>query len=148
MAVVTTVVVYFPIRYRDSVTKYSQKFGVERSVVYAVIHTESKFDSQAVSKSGAIGLMQLMPSTARWLAEQLNVNYADDLLFDSDYNIMLGVYYLRYLRQNFCGDDVYAAYNAGEGKVREWQGVVRYKETKDYIDRVKAARAIYAIRLG
>lgn len=138
----------FPIRYSDSVTKYGKMFDVERSVIFAVIHTESKFDADAKSSAGALGLMQIMPATAAWLAQELNVEYNESMLVCPDYNIMLGVYYISYLSKSFGGDKVFAAYNAGEGKIREWGNRIAYKETRDYIKRIKMARAIYAMRIG
>lgn len=148
IASISLIVMVFPIRYSDSVTKYGKMFGVERSVIFAVIHTESKFDADAKSSSGALGLMQIMPATAAWLAQELNVEYDESMLVLPDYNIMLGVYYISYLSKSFDGDKVFAAYNAGEGKIREWGNRIEYKETRDYIKRIKVARAIYAMRIG
>lgn len=148
IASISLIVMVFPIRYSDSVTKYGKMFDVERSVIFAVIHTESKFDADAKSSAGALGLMQIMPATAAWLAQELNVEYNESMLVCPDHNIMLGVYYISYLSKSFEGDKVFAAYNAGEGKIREWGNRIAYKETRDYIKRIKMARAIYAMRIG
>lgn len=148
IASISLIVMVFPIRYSDSVAKYGKMFDVERSVIFAVIHTESKFDADAKSSAGALGLMQIMPATAAWLAQELNVEYNESMIVSPDYNIMLGVYYISYLSKSFEGDKVFAAYNAGEGKIREWGNRIAYKETRDYIKRIKMARAIYAMRIG
>ena len=148
IALISLIVMVFPIRYSDSVTKYGKMFDVERSVIFAVIHTESKFDADAKSSAGALGLMQIMPATAAWASQGLNVENNESMLVSPDYNIMLGVYYISYLSKSFEGDKVFAAYNAGEGKIREWGNRIAYKETRDYIKRIKMARAIYAMRIG
>lgn len=141
----------FPIRYYGIVKKYCKEYNVEPSVVLAVIWTESKFRPEAVSSAGACGLMQLMPSTAKWLAFKLDCEYGDDKLFEPEYNIMMGIYYLSYLKTKFTGDYVLAAYNAGEGNADKWiasGGTIKFSETREYIDKVNTVKRIYKFRVG
>lgn len=100
-------------------------------LVAAVVHTESKFNPNARSQAGAIGLMQLVPRTGRWMG-------AKDLRNPSD-NITAGAKYLKYLSDRFGGDQqkIIAAYNAGEGNVRRFNGIPPFQETRDYVSRVQ-----------
>lgn len=142
--------VFFPLSYYSSVKLYCSEYSVEPSLVFAVIHVESKFKSSAVSKAGACGLMQLLPSTAEWLAGEIGVPYSDKMLFEPDYNIRLGVAYLGYLSERFEGKYVLAAYNAGEGNVGKWldgDGEIEFPETQRYIKKVTLAEKIYSFRL-
>jgi len=104
--------------------------GVDEQLVRAVIQVESEFDARAVSRAGARGLMQIMPSTA------LRLGVAD--LFDPRQNILGGVKYLRLLLDMFQGDVslAVAGYNAGEHAVQRHQGVPPYKETQGYVRKI------------
>src|SRR6266550_1417335 len=101
-------------------------------LVAAVAHTESKFKPTARSGAGAVGLMQLVPKTGRWLGARN--------LTDPVQNVMAGAKYLRYLTDRFHGDQqkAIAAYNAGEGAVRRFGGVPPYRETRNYVQRVRS----------
>ena len=150
-ALIIAVDVIFPIRYYGYVKKYCSEYEVEPSVALAVIWTESKFRPQAVSSAGARGLMQLMPSTAEWLSKMLGEEYSDDKLYEPEYNIRLGIFYLSYLRQSFEGDYVLAAYNAGEGNVKKWiasGGEIKFAETQNYIKKVNLIQKLYKFRVG
>lgn len=131
------------ILYIEEAERCSERYGVDVYVTLAVISAESKFDARAVSSAGAVGLMQLMPATAEWIADKLNIEYGYEKLFDVEYNIRLGTYYLSYLLKSFEYEYALAAYNAGEGVVREWieKGInvedIPYPETRDYVKRVK-----------
>jgi soluble lytic murein transglycosylase-like protein len=96
----------------------------------AVVHTESRFNPAARSQAGAVGLMQLVPRTGKWLGARDLTNPAQ--------NISAGAKYLRYLTDRFNGDTkkAIAAYNAGEGNVRRFGGVPPFRETRDYVSRV------------
>jgi len=113
--------------------------GVEDSLVHSVIRAESNYDSRAVSPKGALGMMQLIPSTAK----RFGVANA----FDARENIVGGVKYLRFLLDYYRNDYVraIAAYNAGEAAVDKYNGVPPYSETRNYVYRVaqnlKTARA-------
>ena len=103
----------------DSIHLASQKYGVRPEMILAVIQTESAFVVDAISHRGAIGLMQLLPSTAREVAEELQIEWTGDhLLKDPQVNIELGAYYLSKLLDRFEDVDMaLAAYNAGPARV-------------------------------
>jgi hypothetical protein len=108
----------------------AKKNNISPELVAAVARAESAFHPEARSHRGAIGVMQLVPRTGRWLG-------ATDLT-DPTQNIVAGAKYLRYLSDRFGGneDHVIAAYNAGEGNVRRFDGVPPFNETRDYVERV------------
>jgi hypothetical protein len=110
----------------------AKKNNVPPELVAAVAHTESKFKPTARSNRGAIGLMQLVPRTGRWFGARDLTNPAD--------NIAAGAKYLRYLSDRFNGDQqkVIAAYNAGEGNVQRFNGVPPFRETRNYVQRVRS----------
>ncbi len=110
----------------------AKKNDLPPELVAAVAHTESKFVPTARSNRGAVGLMQLVPRTGRWLGA--------GNLTDPTQNIMAGAKYLRYLSDRFGGDNqkAIAAYNAGEGNVRRFGGVPPFKETRNYVQRVSS----------
>src|SRR5207248_11783644 len=108
----------------------AKKNDLPPELVAAVAHTESKFVPTARSNRGAVGLMQLVPKTGRWLGAR---NLSDPVQ-----NIQAGAKYLKYLSDRFGGDNqkAIAAYNAGEGNVRRFGGVPPFKETRNYVKRV------------
>jgi soluble lytic murein transglycosylase len=116
--------------YHRIISNKSKKYEIEPSLVCAVIKVESNWDSKALSRKGAKGLMQLMPSTAK----DMNVKNP----FDPEENIEGGIRYLRYLLDKFNGDITLAlaAYNAGPKKVEQFRGIPPIKETKQYVKRV------------
>lgn len=116
--------------FREEVAAAAREFGVEEAIVRAVMHAESAFNPNAISRAGAQGLMQLMPATA----ERFGVTDA----FDPAQNIRGGVRYLAWLLKRFNGDLTLAAagYNAGEGAVDRHGGVPPYRETQTYVQRV------------
>jgi len=116
----------------------AQKNGLAPEFVAAVIKQESKFNAKARSSAGAIGLMQLLPSTGRWMG-------AKNLL-DPAQNIAAGTKYLKYLWDQFDGNEkkVLAAYNAGEGAVRRFGGIPPFRETVKYVANVLRFRSDFA----
>lgn len=108
------------------------RHGIEPSLVRAMIHVESNWNTAAISPAGAMGLMQLMPDTAK--------RFGVTKIFDPAQNIEGGVKYLKFLIGTFDDDMslVVAAYNAGEGAVRKFNGVPRYNETQNYVRNVLA----------
>ena len=148
-----------PLEYSEIVSKYSLEYGVPESVIYATIKTESGFDNEAVSSAGAIGLMQMMPSTFEWLAseEHLDEPLTIDDLKDPEISIKYGTYYLAYLGRKFDHNPrtVAAAYNAGEGRVATWLSSheysdmkgnltdIPYKETRSYVKKINDAIDMY-----
>lgn len=136
----------FPTKYAKFVEKYSKIYGVDENLVYAVILCESGFNPDSKSKKGAIGLMQLMPSTASWCAQKLDETYTDEKLYEPEFNIKIGVYYIAYLQTVFSSSEhVIMAYNAGEGNVKKWlqgNGTV-FSETSAYLRKVSFSKQIY-----
>lgn len=112
----------YPVKYQDEIAKYSDSYSLDRTMVASLINEESSFNPNAVSKAGAIGLMQITPSTGQFVANKLgDTNYDASQLFEPDTNIKYGCYYLKYLREKFVDTKVVlTAYNAGETTVRLW----------------------------
>ncbi|MBE6646773.1 MAG: lytic transglycosylase domain-containing protein [Ruminococcaceae bacterium] len=150
-----------PEEYSEFVTKYAHEYGVDEALVYAVMKTESGFDSSAVSSKGAVGLMQIMPSTFEWLTNDIFHEHLDKgMLYDPETNIKYGTYYLSRLYDRFGDwDTAIAAYNGGEGNVSEWLSDPKYsddgkklnvnkipsefRETENYVKKVNKALKKY-----
>ena len=147
--------VVFPKKYKNYVIAYSNEFNLDKALVYSVIKVESDFNPKAVSKSGALGLMQILPSTARWIAKELGEEYSKENMFEPKVNIRFGCFYLRYLFNKFEKQEiVICAYNAGEGKVFDWvengalnRNKIDYEETKNYLVKVEKYYKIYNNKL-
>lgn len=124
--------------YRAATKQAAQNYAVDEALIRAVIHAESAFKVDAVSRVGAQGLMQLMPATA----DELGVKNA----FAAEQNIAGGAKYLALLLQSFSGDTrlATAAYNAGPGAVKRYQGIPPYAETQAYVERVAILHQRYA----
>jgi len=149
----------YPIEYRETIREASERHGVDPYLVAAVVKAESGYDPEAVSAAGAVGLMQLMPSTAEWIEGRDDwAAGAVGTLTDPEWNIELGTYYLAFLLELFEGDvrATLAAYNAGQGTVAEWlaRGVlgegasldpkdIPFPETRGFVERVEKLRLIY-----
>jgi hypothetical protein len=114
----------------DIIHAKAQKYDVDPALLAAVVETESSFRSHARSQVGARGLMQLMPRTGRWLGARN--------LYNAEQNVDAGAKYLKYLNARFDGNltKTIAAYNAGEGNVRRYNGVPPFRETRSYVKRV------------
>ena len=150
--------IMFPVKYKEHVSVYSQKYNVDPFLVLAIIKVESKFDPDAVSSRNARGLMQISLKTGKWGAQVLKLNgYDNDSLFDPETNISIGCWYLNILAKEFGSntDLVLAAYNGGSGNVNEWLknkaysssgkslDKVPFKETENYIKKVITNRSMY-----
>lgn len=116
--------------YTAIIKQAAEKFGLSEKLISAVIKTESNFKNNVVSHSGAEGLMQLMPGTAKFLGVKDS--------FDPVQNITGGANYLRQMLNQFGGDTelALAAYNAGPGNVKKHGGIPPFKETKEYVQKV------------
>lgn len=117
-----------PVPYGDLIDRSSKTHGVDTRLVRAVIKVESGYQPRARSRKGAMGLMQLMPDTAR--------RYAVRRPYDPAANIDAGTRHLRSLLDRFPLDLALAAYNAGEAAVARFQGIPPYPETRDYVSRI------------
>ena len=139
----------YPQKYSLFVEKYSDEYKLDKFFVYSIIKAESNFEETVSSSKGAMGLMQLMPETAREIATVLNIDNPDKVdYFDPDINVKIGCYYLSYLMEKYNGDTitVSAAYNAGIGNVDLWlakeqaeklePGMIPFGETKKYVEKV------------
>gem|GEM_PF-726533 len=146
----------YPRAHWEEVSHHAARNDVDPYLVLAVMREESHFRSRAVSPSDARGLMQLLPSTARWIAEdRLGISFDPDRLFQPDFNIRLGTWYLGYLTGQFPGGTAWAiaAYNGGQGNIRRWTGgeaalhdlpaALRSVEPREYLTKVLASWLIY-----
>ncbi|HPU02189.1 MAG: lytic transglycosylase domain-containing protein [Firmicutes bacterium] len=114
---------FYPFHYREEILAAAAEQQIDPLLIAAVIQAESGFREDAVSAEGARGLMQLLPSTARWIAERRGESdFHPDKLFDPRYNIAAGSWYLADLLRQFHGSKVIAlaAYNGGRGRVQRW----------------------------
>ena len=139
----------YPLSYEQIVRGHAKNYDLDPALLAAVIYRESKFDAGARSSSGAIGLMQLLPETAKGIALHTGGSrfvVAD--LFDPEINVRYGSFYLRRLIDKY-GDTrlALAAYNAGQANVDAWRaagkGIV-FPETREYVDSVLETRGVYA----
>ena len=146
----------YPLKYSEYVDKAADDYGVDKELIYAMIHTESHFDKDAVSSAGAAGLMQLTDETYKWLCDKRGVDYVDGGLYEPSINIDFGTYLISWLFDEF-GDEklVIAAYNAGPDNVKSWLknpeyspdgktlAVIPYKETEGHVKKVLDAEEKY-----
>lgn len=146
----------YPRAYFNLVNACAKEFGLDAYLVLAVIKTESNFQPEALSSKGAVGLMQLLPATAEWIAKKKNLPYTEGCLTQPESNLRLGCAYLSYLAGLYPerGTQL-AAYNAGPARVRQWLAETRYSadgivlqnipypETKNYVEKVLQAYGVY-----
>ena len=143
---------FFPVKYIDTIKKYSNEYNLDAHLVMAIIRTESKFKEDAESDKGAKGLMQLKEDTAKWCAKEYGFSY-DGNITEPEINIKIGCAYLRYLIEKFGNvATALAAYNAGEGNVQEWLQKqdsateltnIPFAETARYVELVQKREKIY-----
>ncbi len=153
----------FPQAYLEEVTQSSSEFGVEPSFIHAVIRAESAYYQKARSRVGAMGLMQIMPSTAEGIASKLGDPWTGpDPVLDPAKNIRYGTYYLSTLKKRFPGNQAYvlSGYNAGPGITKQWQTQfnttdpdvvilkIPYAETQGYVLKVLSYYWVYKILFG
>jgi soluble lytic murein transglycosylase len=139
----------YPLSYEHVIVGHAENYELDPALLAAVIYRESKFEADAVSSSGAIGLMQLLPSTAEGIATHTGgERFAVRDLYDPEINVRYGSFYLRRLLRKY--DDTplaLAAYNAGQRNVDEWidagEGIA-FPETEEYVADVLELRDVYA----
>jgi soluble lytic murein transglycosylase len=149
--------ILYPLSYWQTVRTVSSKYGMDPHLVMSLIREESRFESAALSSAGALGLMQLMPHTARRVAGKIGLSLkGEEQIHDPEVNIKLGTHYLNGLLDEFgSAFPALAAYNAGEHKVREWLNKdiyesydefiedVPYMETRNYVKRIMTTYCNY-----
>lgn len=141
----------YPFPYQEITYRYAAEKELDPFLVAGVMKAESKFNTQARSPKGALGLMQMMPETATWVAEQMDNNeFTINQLENPEVSIRMGTWYLSSLKKEFQGNQVLmlAAYNGGRGNVKQWMGKygwdmsfdevgkIPFLETKEYVDKV------------
>lgn len=141
----------YPFPYKETIYHYALENDVDPLLVVSVMRTESKFASQAKSPKGAAGLMQMMPETAGWVAQQMDVpDFTVEKLNDPEVSIRMGTWYLASLKKEFRDNEVLmlAAYNGGRGNVKQWMRQyewpatfsaieqIPFKETREYVGKV------------
>lgn len=146
-----------PREYSAFVEKYAAAYGVPEYIVYAVIKTESGFDSSVTAGDGAVGLMQITSSTFELISDLLGEDYEFGMLYDPETNIKYGTYYLSYLYGIYARwPTVYAAYNTGTPTVDTWLtdsryssdgmslDTIPYEETSLYVENLTETAELYA----
>lgn len=128
----------YPMEYQKEIWQYSEEYRLDPYLVCAVIHTESRFRPAAVSRLGAVGLMQLMPDTGIWIGDHLGLDLTETDLTDAKTNILLGCWYLRHLLGQFEEDYTLAlaAYNGGIGNVRKWLNDPELSADGEHLDQI------------
>ena len=143
----------YPLRYDQIVRAHARNYDLDPALLAAVIYTESKFDAGARSDAGAIGLMQLLPETAKGIAVRTGgAKFVLSDLDDPEINVRYGSWYLRHLLDRY-GDErtALAAYHAGQANVDRWraQGLgIQFAQTRYYVDKVERMKRIYARAYG
>jgi soluble lytic murein transglycosylase len=148
----------YPYAFPEYIKKYSSEFGVDPLYVLAVMREESRFDPEAGSYVGALGLMQVMPATGKGIANSLGIkNFTSQMLLDPEISVKMGCFYLSEQLKNFSGNNYYAsgAYNGGPGAMSKWISergdknidefieLIPYDETRNYIRKVMGSYFFY-----
>ena len=122
----------YPVAYTDLIAQYAEQYELDPYLVQSIMRCESSNDPNAVSRVGAIGLMQIMPDTGEWIGHKIDpeLAYSLDMLTDPATNIEYGCWYLNFLSSRFDGRmmEIIAAYNAGHGSVKEWLADTRFSQ--------------------
>ncbi|MFI3174725.1 MAG: lytic transglycosylase domain-containing protein [Bacillota bacterium] len=148
---------YLPLAYETEITTFSEVHNLDKDFVCAVIYTESKFQKEAVSSAGAVGLMQIIPETGEWVQGHLGLPIEDLDLTDPAQNINIGCWYLQWLMEKFDNNYtlVLAGYNAGHNKVAQWLendeysydgtnlDAIPFPETDRYVKKVQFLQLLY-----
>jgi soluble lytic murein transglycosylase len=143
----------YPLRYEQIVRTHARNYKLDPALLAAVVYTESKFDAGARSEAGAIGLMQLLPETAKGIAVRTGgAKFVLSDLDDPEINVRYGSWYLRHLLDKY-GDErtALAAYQAGQANVDSWRARglgIQFAQTRYYVDKVERTKRIYARAYG
>jgi soluble lytic murein transglycosylase len=139
---------WYPLRYEQIVRGHARHYRLDPALLAAVIYQESKFNADARSDRGAIGLMQLLPDTAKGIALRTGgAKFRVEDLYDPEINVRYGAWYLRHLLDRY-GDErtALAAYNAGQRNVDTWRARhedIQFAETRHFVKRVEDLKGIY-----
>jgi soluble lytic murein transglycosylase len=144
---------WYPLRYEQIVRGHARNYSLDPALVAAVIYQESKFEADARSTSGAIGLMQLLPDTAKGIALHTGgTQFRVSDLYDPEINVRYGSWYLRHLIEKYENEQTaLAAYNAGQDNVDRWRRAgrgIQFSETRAYVERVEELKEIYRRAYG
>jgi soluble lytic murein transglycosylase len=143
----------YPLEYEQIVRGHARNYRLDPALLAAVIYQESKFQADAKSDSGAIGLMQLQPETAKGIAIRTGGSrFQTSDLYNPEINVRYGSWYLRHLLNKY-GDEktALAAYNAGQRNVDEWRAEgkeIQFSETRAYVDKVEDLKGVYRDAYG
>ena len=120
----------YPMTYAPEIRAAATEFSLDPAYVASVVLAESSFDAEAVSSAGAIGLMQIMPSTGEWIAGKLDDAFDVQRLYEPSVNLRYGCWYLRFLLDRYDGDmrTASTAYHQGQGRVDEWLQDPQYSQ--------------------
>jgi soluble lytic murein transglycosylase len=140
--------VRYPLKYEQIVRGHARNYQLDPALLAAVIYQESKFRADAKSSSGAIGLMQLQPETAKGIAIRTGGSrFQTSDLYVPEINVRYGSWYLRHLLDKYDDEETaLAAYNAGQRNVDEWRAQgkgIQFSETRAYVDRVEHLKGVY-----
>ena len=148
--------IIYPLEYREAIATASAKYDIDPYLISAIIYEESKFSPSSESKVGAIGLMQIMPETGRWIANKQGRSFTVDNLYGPNANVDMGCWYFRFLRDKYANDKLaLAAYNSGDKNVDRWLAddkhstvdevieKIPFEETRTYVLRVLKTRKVY-----
>lgn len=153
----------YPLQHAGAVRAGASRYDLDPALVAAVVYAESKFDEHARSSQGAVGLMQILPETARQIADESGgTAFTTEDLEDPRINVRYGSYYLRQALQAYDGDlrAAVASYNAGMGAANAWFAAahadghklrlkdIPYPETRAYVEKVLEARRVYREEYG
>ena len=146
--------IWYPLRYSSIVRGHAHNYDLNPALIAAVIDQESKFNADAKSSAGAIGLMQLQPATAKGIAIRTGGSkFVLSDLYNPEINVRYGAWYLHHLLQKYGGDEkvALAAYNAGQENVDRWRAAgeaVQFPETRAYVAHVEKLKGIYRRTYG
>ena len=128
---------FYPVEYKQEIETLAEEYNIDGAILASIANVESNYKENAVSNKGAVGIMQLMPSTAKWLAEKLKIEYDESKLMEGEYSLRLGAFYISLLMHQFEDEKTgICAYNAGQGNVASWLANKEYSvdgKTLDYI---------------
>ncbi len=146
----------FPLKYSAQIDSYSEKLDLDPYLISAIIYEESRFKKDSRSSAGAIGLMQIMPETARWISSRSDIEIYEGSLLIPEVNIAMGTWYFSWLLKKYQNETLaLAAYNGGDKNIDRWLEEndnitdkefikkIPFKETRNFVERVRISRTRY-----